>query len=67
MERYNQLFQRLSAKQEGAFVPFVTLGDPSPALSLKIIDALVAGGAENTPFSLACLNDQFYSFLSIGL
>ena len=55
MERYNQLFQRLSAKQEGAFVPFVTLGDPSPALSLKIIDALVAGGADalelGIPFS----------------
>lgn len=55
MERYNQLFQRLSAKQQGAFVPFVTLGDPSPALSLKIIDALVAGGADalelGIPFS----------------
>ncbi|MBK4771713.1 MULTISPECIES: tryptophan synthase subunit alpha [Pantoea] len=55
MERYNQLFQRLSAKQEGAFVPFVTLGDPSPALSLKIIDALVEGGADalelGIPFS----------------
>ena len=55
MERYNQLFQRLSAKKEGAFVPFVTLGDPSPELSLKIIDTLVAGGADalelGIPFS----------------
>lgn len=55
MERYNQLFQRLSAKKEGAFVPFVTLGDPSPELSLKIIDTLVEGGADalelGIPFS----------------
>lgn len=55
MERYIQLFQRLSAKKEGAFVPFVTLGDPTPELSLKIIDTLVAGGADalelGIPFS----------------
>ncbi|KJV33669.1 tryptophan synthase subunit alpha [Pantoea sp. SM3] len=55
MERYNQLFQCLSAKKEGAFVPFVTLGDPTPELSLKIIDTLVAGGADalelGIPFS----------------
>lgn len=55
MERYNQLFQRLSAQQEGAFVPFVTLGDPSPELSLRIIDTLVEGGADalelGIPFS----------------
>ncbi|ADU69404.1 tryptophan synthase subunit alpha [Pantoea sp. At-9b] len=55
MERYNQLFKRLSANHEGAFVPFVTLGDPSPEMSLKIIDALVAGGADalelGIPFS----------------
>lgn len=55
MERYNQLFKRLSANKEGAFVPFVTLGDPSPEMSLKIIDALVAGGADalelGIPFS----------------
>lgn len=55
MERYNQLFQRLAEKKEGAFVPFVTLGDPSPELSLKIIDTLVAAGADalelGIPFS----------------
>lgn len=55
MERYQQLFQRLQEKNEGAFVPFVTLGDPDPALSLRIIDALVAGGADalelGIPFS----------------
>lgn len=55
MERYDQLFKRLSARNEGAFVPFVTLGDPSPALSLQVIDALVEGGADalelGIPFS----------------
>lgn len=55
MERYQQLFKRLDAAREGAFVPFVTLGDPSPELSLKIIDTLVAAGADalelGIPFS----------------
>ncbi|KAA9001832.1 tryptophan synthase subunit alpha [Affinibrenneria salicis] len=55
MDRYQQLFNRLAEKKEGAFVPFVTLGDPSPEQSLKIIDALVAGGADalelGIPFS----------------
>ncbi|MEI7340328.1 tryptophan synthase subunit alpha [Pectobacterium brasiliense] len=55
MERYQQLFNRLSEKQEGAFVPFVTLGDPSPEQSLKIIDTLIAAGADalelGVPFS----------------
>jgi tryptophan synthase alpha chain len=29
MERYETLFAQLKARQEGAFVPFVTLGDPN--------------------------------------
>lgn len=55
MGRYQQLFTRLQAQNEGVFVPFVTLGDPNPDLSLQIIDALVAGGADalelGIPFS----------------
>lgn len=55
MERYHQLFKQLKDKKEGAFVPFVTLGDPNPELSLRIIDALVEGGADalelGIPFS----------------
>lgn len=55
MERYQHLFKRLGDNKEGAFVPFVTLGDPSPAQSLKIIDTLVAAGADalelGIPFS----------------
>ncbi len=35
MERYETLFAQLKNRQEGAFVPFVTLGDPGPEQSLK--------------------------------
>ena len=55
MSRYNRLFDRLTAANQGAFVPFVTLGDPTPEQSLKVIDALIAGGADalelGIPFS----------------
>lgn len=55
MNRYAQLFTRLVAEQQGAFVPFVMLGDPTPELSLAIVDALIAGGADalelGIPFS----------------
>lgn len=55
MSRYAELFAHLAEKKQGAFVPFVTLGDPSPELSLQIVDALVAGGADalelGIPFS----------------
>ncbi|MGL4206396.1 MAG: tryptophan synthase subunit alpha [Aeromonadaceae bacterium] len=55
MSRYAKLFARLAEKKQGAFVPFVTLGDPNPELSLQIVDALVAGGADalelGIPFS----------------
>lgn len=55
MDRYSALFDRLEAKNQGAFVPFVTIGDPNPALSKDIIIALVEGGADalelGMPFS----------------
>lgn len=55
MDRYQQLFTQLTNKNQGAFVPFVTLGDPSPDISLKIIDTLIAAGADalelGIPFS----------------
>ncbi len=55
MERYQQLFERLASRDEGAFVPFVTLGDPNPELSLAIIDTLIEAGADalelGIPFS----------------
>ncbi|AOZ73300.1 tryptophan synthase subunit alpha [Boudabousia tangfeifanii] len=46
MTRYEDLFARLQASGQGALVPFVMLGDPTPAASLAIIDELIAGGAD---------------------
>ncbi|WP_330981912.1 MULTISPECIES: tryptophan synthase subunit alpha [Enterobacterales] len=55
MERYDNLFAELKNRKEGAFVPFVTLGDPTPEQSLKIIDTLIEAGADalelGIPFS----------------
>ena len=55
MDRYHNLFTQLNARNEGAFVPFVTLGDPTPQRSMDIIDTLVAAGADalelGIPFS----------------
>ncbi|XBS68244.1 tryptophan synthase subunit alpha [Acerihabitans sp. KWT182] len=55
MERYEQLFAALQSRNEGAFVPFVTLGDPTPRQSLDIIDTLIEAGADalelGIPFS----------------
>lgn len=49
------MFAHLRLAGEGAFVPFVILGDPTPELSLQIIEALIAGGADalevGIPFS----------------
>ena len=42
MSRYEKLF----AREEGAFVPFVMVGDPDPATSEAVIEALIAGGAD---------------------
>lgn len=54
-DRYKEMFQRLGEKNQGAFVPFVTMGDPNPELSLKIIETLVESGADalelGMPFS----------------
>ncbi|MGU3522549.1 tryptophan synthase subunit alpha [Enterobacteriaceae bacterium C23F] len=55
MERYDNLFAELKNRKEGAFVPFVTLCDPNPEQSLKIIDTLIEAGADalelGIPFS----------------
>ncbi|WP_456295822.1 tryptophan synthase subunit alpha [Vibrio sp. AK197] len=55
MDRYQAMFERLESKNQGAFVPFVTMGDPNPALSLQIMETLVENGADalelGMPFS----------------
>ncbi|WKS64034.1 tryptophan synthase subunit alpha [Corynebacterium accolens] len=53
--RYDKLFAALREKNEGAFVPFIMLGDPNPEASLEIIQTAVAAGADalelGVPFS----------------
>ncbi|TRW50070.1 tryptophan synthase subunit alpha [Aliidiomarina halalkaliphila] len=54
-QRYSQMFSSLKARQEGAFVPFVTIGDPDLATSERIIRTLIDAGADalelGLPFS----------------
>lgn len=54
-KRYQDMFAALKAKNEGAFVPFVAIGDPNPEQSLAIINTLVDAGADalelGIPFS----------------
>ena len=55
MSRFTALFEALSAKNEGAFVPFVMLGDPSAEEAVDIISTLIDAGADalelGIPFS----------------
>ena len=44
--RYENLFSSLHERGEGAFVPFIMLGDPTPEDSLKIVRTVVAAGAD---------------------
>ncbi|MCF2949947.1 tryptophan synthase subunit alpha [Paraglaciecola aquimarina] len=45
-DRYANMFAQLNAKNEGAFVPFVMVGDPDVDTSVNIINALIEGGAD---------------------
>ena len=53
--RYQRSFDELAKKKQGAFIPFVTIGDPNPTLSLNIIKTLIDAGADalelGIPFS----------------
>ncbi|GAK84339.1 tryptophan synthase alpha chain [Vibrio ponticus] len=55
MDRYQSMFARLAEKNQGAFVPFVTICDPSPEHSLEIMRTLAKSGADalelGMPFS----------------
>lgn len=55
MSRYETTFRALKEKGEGAFVPFVMLGDPNPEDTLEIIRTIVHAGADalelGVPFS----------------
>jgi tryptophan synthase alpha chain len=53
--RYSQAFAQLKEKNQGAFIPFVTIGDPNLEQSFEIIKALIDAGADalelGIPFS----------------
>jgi len=53
--RYDQAFEQLKDKKQGAFIPFVTIGDPNAELSFEIIKTLIDAGADalelGIPFS----------------
>jgi tryptophan synthase alpha chain len=53
--RYQQTFDQLKEKNQGAFIPFVTIGDPNLEQSFEIIKALIDAGADalelGIPFS----------------
>lgn len=53
--RYQQAFAALAIKKQGAFIPFVIIGDPNPEQSFEIIKTLIDAGADalelGIPFS----------------
>ena len=53
--RYGKMFAALNEQKHGAFVPFVTIGDPGKEQSIAIIKSLIDGGADalelGIPFS----------------
>ncbi|MCW8107912.1 tryptophan synthase subunit alpha [Alteromonas ponticola] len=46
MDRYKTLFNQLKERHQGAFVPFVMIGDPDPQSSFEIICQLIDSGAD---------------------
>ena len=55
MSRIQATFDRLAGERRKALIPFITAGDPEPGLTLPLMSALVAGGADiielGVPFS----------------
>ena len=55
MSRIQKTFAALAADKRKALIPFITAGDPDPALTLPLMNALVDGGADiielGVPFS----------------
>lgn len=46
MDRFADMFQALERRGEGAFVPFLVLGDGGPAVFPEIVRALIENGAD---------------------
>lgn len=55
MSRIAATFSALEARNKKGLIPFITAGDPAPALTVPLMHALVAGGADiielGVPFS----------------
>ncbi|NUO88121.1 MAG: tryptophan synthase subunit alpha [Cupriavidus sp.] len=55
MSRIQKTFAALAAQQKKGLIPFITAGDPEPGLTVALMHALVAGGADvielGVPFS----------------
>lgn len=53
VQRLDRLFGDLDARDEAAFMPFLVVGDPDPATSVALADALVDAGADLLEFGFA--------------
>ena len=55
MSRIERAFDRTRSQKRAALIPFITAGDPDPALTVPLMHGLVAGGADiielGVPFS----------------
>ena len=55
MKRIQAVFARLQAQGRKALIPFITAGDPDPALTVPLLQTLVRAGADiielGVPFS----------------
>lgn len=55
MNRLDERFKQLKAQRRSALIPFITAGDPQPAVTVPLMHALVAAGADvleiGMPFS----------------
>jgi tryptophan synthase alpha chain len=55
MSRIASTFEKLTRQARRALIPFITAGDPEPGLTVPLMQALVAGGADiielGVPFS----------------
>src|SRR5213594_2857229 len=55
MSRIQSTLAALAAQHKKGLIPFITAGDPTPALTVPLMHALVAGGADvielGVPFS----------------
>ena len=46
MSRFTEVFRRLTAEGRSALMPYVTAGDPSLDVTERLVDTLIAGGAD---------------------